>query len=292
MRKASVLVQIVLADGDSRQVERMLSSLDRAVEFAHDQGMLVQVDVCMSDCSRAQVPAARVASTQSYDWIDIKYKFSSTVSNAQIYNLAAQNVQVDHLVFCSAITVFPADFFLLLPGWLTDPDVACAEVRTIPWGAQHDFDAETGTISCISDSCLVFKSSIFTELGGFDDQHFPQYRSMIDLSIRLRSNQYRAVYISDHSVFQEPVFPDRGDDDLKGLGEVWENWCLLYKFGCDSALERLQKPYQESSVETEKKLYLQFFKYKQEHLLPLPMAGISSALQLELCALCGVPAET
>ncbi len=289
----SVQIQIILKDGNVRQVERMLASLEQAVMLSRD--VFQHVGIYMSDCSKAQVLSVSEidALRKKYRSLDIQYKFSSTSTKARLYNLAAQNSPFTYLVLCSTVTVFPPAFLLSLPGWFTDKQTACVEVRTIPWDNSSHFDSSSRKAIFFTDNCTVFRRDVFHAVGGFDDQHFPSYRYTADLSIRLLKEGYQILYVSDISVFQEaiPEYPEYGADDKKestSLSDTIEDLSLLYKYDCQEELEHLLAAYKMSPLLGEVSIYQQFEKQMSENLLPLPVTGISEDLQHHICALCSV----
>ena len=82
------------------------------------------------------------------------------------------------------------------------------------------FNPQTGATAWCSGACLMIPSSIYREIGGYDDDFF-LYCEDVDLSWRVKAAGYQCFMCSDAWLFHYAV--DRAARDV----EIWKSACVL-----------------------------------------------------------------
>lgn len=70
-------------------------------------------------------------------------------------------------------------------------------------------------VAAVTGACLVLKKNIFTKIGGFDENRFPISYNDVDLCLRLRSMNWKNVYIPSVELYHYESM-SRGRDDTYG----------------------------------------------------------------------------
>ena len=75
--------------------------------------------------------------------------------------------------------------------------------RQLPIEHHKDFDPATGDTAWVSGACMLVRRSAFVQIGGFAPEYLPMYCDDVDLSWRLRLNEWRTVHAPRALVFHD-----------------------------------------------------------------------------------------
>jgi O-antigen biosynthesis protein len=203
-----------------------------------------------------------------YSEYDAQMIFAGSRRAEQLNNAAAE-ADGDILLFLDGdLRWNPAESLCELAGFAIQPDVGCAGGRIltpdlfveeagfvigadlVPSPAHRGFPREVpgnmlrnrqvGNFSAISSSCMVIRSDLFREMGGFDSSAFPEDLFDIDLCLRLRETGKRVVVVPHVELIRRY---DRRDDLKTSASELvrfrtrWQKYEELDPF-CNPNLKR------------------------------------------------------
>ena len=103
---------------------------------------------------------------------------------------------------------------------LQRPGVGLVEARQMPSEHPKDFDPLTGQTSWGSGACLLLRTMLLRDLGGFDDEAFFMYCDDVDLCWRARLAGFGVVYQPTAVCFHDK----RLDDDARWLSSDAERY--------------------------------------------------------------------
>jgi GT2 family glycosyltransferase len=75
-------------------------------------------------------------------------------------------------------------------------------------------------VSAVTAACLLMRSSLFYELGGFDEEQFPISFNDVDLCLRIRGNGYRILYTPHAVLFHHESYSKTSADLVPTSPEV------------------------------------------------------------------------
>lgn len=194
----SVRVQTILYNTPPATVTRLLRSIAAAADVATASGMAADVTVAIGDCSDRQPPLSD-AIHGAAEYI----RFGENLGHGGGQNRLARGASEDVFVFVNPDVHMAPRALIELAGALADPSVGLAEARQLPFEHPKTYDLRTGETEWCSGCCLAVRRSVFEEVGGFDDVHFPLHGDDVDLSWRVRGTGCRLLYVPDAVVFHD-----------------------------------------------------------------------------------------
>jgi GT2 family glycosyltransferase len=154
-------------------------------------------------------------------------------------NRGAEAATTDRLVILN-------DDVIALPGWLTalnrHPGVAGANLLYADGSPQHTgvffrrrrrrgleaynrtWPAPTALVPAVTGACLLIDTSLYAELGGFDERYMTGYED-VDLCLRAREAGVDVAYAADARLIHlESQTPGRFDDAMHNVALLQERW--------------------------------------------------------------------
>ncbi len=139
--------------------------------------------------------------------------FNENLGFAKGHNtLYRQANDSDFLLVLNPDAVFPFHLITRMVN-LADKhsDFGLIEARQIPLEHPKEFNLVTGEVSWASGACSLFKSHAFKECNGFDEIFF-MYCEDVDLSWRIRANNYKIYYCLDTFIYHSKHMTVSGMD--------------------------------------------------------------------------------
>lgn len=87
-------------------------------------------------------------------------------------------------------------------------------------GHYFDLSDVTRNVSAVTGACLMTKSSVFAEVGGFDEQTFAVAFNDIDLCLRIGAHGYRVIYTPHALLYHHEAFSKTREDLAPHPAEV------------------------------------------------------------------------
>ncbi|GAA1266609.1 hypothetical protein [Saccharothrix xinjiangensis] len=198
MLPTTLRVAIVLYHNPLGEIWRCVRALNRAAEHAIAGTGLGSVAISLGDCSdRALVNESELADlianasagvTLDYRW------FGANLGHSAGSNALAEGATEDAVLFLNPDSYVAPTLLVHLLAALRDPAVGAADARQVPCEHPKHFNPRTGEQSWASGACLVVRTPVFHEVGGFDAEWFPSYVNDVDLSWRIRLRGHRVVH--------------------------------------------------------------------------------------------------
>lgn len=243
--KGDPLVGIVIPSGGKVDVLRdNLEALAAKTEYPHYEILIA--DNSKSDEVRRYVERWNAANSRKVRYDDQRNRpFNYSVIN----NAAARLCQTPLLLFLNDDTT------VIAPGWLTAlveqierPEVGAVGAKLLYPGGRiqhagvvmgvyencgHAFKGLDGSrshyfdlsdvirnVSAVTGACLMTKSSVFAEVGGFDEETFAVAFNDIDLCLRIGALGYRVIYTPHALLYHHEAFSKTREDLTPHPAEV------------------------------------------------------------------------
>ena len=147
-------------------------------------------------------------------------------------NLAAAKGKDDIICFFNIDTeLLPDSLESLQQSIICSPaDVGMWELRQLPYEHPKYYDPATGETSWCSGAAFAIRRSVFDSLGGFDPNIF-MYAEDVDLSWRVRSMGYKALYIPKVCIVHHSYERAAEIKPNQYIYSIINNLLLRYKFG-------------------------------------------------------------
>lgn len=206
-------VQCIVYELPPDKALRTAEYVDCAVGHALAAGLISGASLAFGDCSPSPAfldSELAVAKTQFAHLTDVTTtNFGENLGHGGGQNrlLAASGSDLT-LILNPDILVAPT-LLIELMGALQRPGVGLVEARQLPSEHPKDFDPTTGSTSWGSGACLLAKTSVLRELGGFDADTFFLYCDDVDLSWRARLAGYDVVYQPTAVCFHDKRLSDK-----------------------------------------------------------------------------------
>lgn len=205
-------IQVVLYDNDVDSLVRLAGALGANARHARTEAGLTSVVVRFGDSSRwpnlrpAEEERITEAVALAADGAvaDTTFTFfganlgSAGGSNALAAQGAEDVIWVVNPDTCPAPTCATE-----LLGVLRADRVAAAEARQIPVEHQKTYDPLTGETGWACGACVMFRRSAFDSVDGFDSHFFPLYCDDVDISWRLRLDDWSIRHVPRAVVFHD-----------------------------------------------------------------------------------------
>src|SRR5699024_7578011 len=144
--------------------------------------------------------------------------------------------------------------------------------RQTPLEHAKEYDKTTGETEWASTACTIFRTNVYKEINGFDDDTFFLYCDDLDFSWRVRLAGYKIIYVPNAIVFHSKKLSVQGNWEPTSA-EIYYSaeaaMLLAYKWSNVERAENLCEMYLNRGGEYEKKAALEYMKRKKEGRLPL-----------------------
>jgi GT2 family glycosyltransferase len=201
---AAVRVQVVLYENDRDQVIQMVHGLAASSRLAA-RTCAGPVDLAIGDCSAEPVLPTGTAELPEHPGLRSSsyVHFDENVGFGRAHNLLMVDDAAQFVLFLNPDAYPSPQLLAALVRTMSEPQVALADARQIPFEHPKEFDPLSGDTSWASGACAIVSADVFREVGGFDSDSFFLYCEDVDLSWRVRLAGHRVVHAVDAVVFHD-----------------------------------------------------------------------------------------
>lgn len=278
MASRSLQIQTVLYKNDPGDVLKALDALHNALTV--DKPSLGQIR-CATICYGDASPAA-LFDTSEIDMLNDRYAGVPTVSytffdkntgTALGHNRLAEGCASDFIMVMNPDVLVSPDFFemMLLPFDDTHLNAGLVEARQTPIEHPKEYEIGTGITSWASTASVLFPTSLFRKVGGFDADTFFMYCDDVDFSWRIRLAGYDIVYQPLAPVFHAKRLSATGDWQPTPAELYYSAEAALlmaYKWSNPVRCKQLLALFQKSESPEQQKAALVFLSREKEGTLP------------------------
>lgn len=204
-----VQIQTVLFRNSNADVWRLLFGVAQTIANARAAGELAEGTWRLGDCSPERVlPAAEVvqlterAQREGLDGFSYEF-FDANLGSSGGHNRLAANGEGTVLLTLNPDTYPSPRMLTELLAALRTTGAGVVEARQLPMEHPKAYDLKTGRTSWASTCATAFARSLFEELDGFDNDHFPLYCDDVDFSWRARYAGHEVVLVPRATVFHD-----------------------------------------------------------------------------------------
>ena len=201
-------VQTILFENSVDEVRLAYGSLKNSLEVATSRKSIDSWSIVWGDCSPEALLTSKDVNTFTQEAHDsggefIYQHFAQNLGHGGGQNtLARKASNEDLLLFLNPDLVTAPELVVrLVSSW--DNSVGAVDARQIPLEHPKEYDAKSGVTSWASGACFLTKSSIFTDVDGFDHKNFYMYGDDVDLSWRIRLAGYKVLHQPAAVVFHD-----------------------------------------------------------------------------------------
>lgn len=277
--RTTLRVAIVLFHNRLDEVWRCVRALNQSVRHAD-----VDTTVHIGDCSSTPViGASEVASLQeNNDFTSLNYTwFGENLGHSAGSNRLVEGANEDYLLLLNPDTYLAPMSLKHLLASARDVHVGAVDARQIPCEHPKWFDPSTGDQSWASGACLLVRTKLFHEVGGFDEVSFPSYVNDVDLSWRLKLAGSRVVHQP-----KAVVFHDKRLDDKAHVAPTSIEWHagllgrlkLLMKYDRADLVEETIEVVTQHGHDDQKRAVADFRKLDEDD-LPAPLPNASTVAE-------------
>jgi GT2 family glycosyltransferase len=251
----SLRIQTVLFGNTLFDIERSLSSIDRAAEIGLAQGCLSAVEVAYGDSSPDQVMGS--ADIENYrsafpNLGNISYvHFGANLGSAGGQNQLLHDAETDLVFFINPDIRFDPTAFVELVRPFYSAGVGVTEARQLPIEHPKFYDAGTGETGWAAGACMMMPVSVAKAMGGFDSASFVLYCDDVDLSWRIRCAGLKIVYQPSAAAFHDKRLTVDGQfapGSLELFYSAEASLILAYKYGREDIVRSLLDRYKNSDL--------------------------------------------
>ena len=216
-QQISLQIQAVLYQNDTKELIRALERLVNAVRQDRSRDARIQeACLCWGDASPS--PLFEDAEIQALnekhgDALAINYTFfNENTGYGKGHNLLAANSTTDYLMVANPDILITGDYFKHMLDPFSDPTVGLTEARQTPIEHPKKYDVQTLETPWSSGACFIMQTAFYQQLGGFDTESFFMYSEDVDLSLRIRREGKKLIYVPS-----APVYHAKRIDNFVGL---------------------------------------------------------------------------
>jgi len=214
----SIQAQTVLYHNDMKMLLRAFESLINSFQMSKAEGGL-PARLCIRYGDASSKPLFSDVDVQGFtdlcpEGVDFSYiYFDENTGTARGHNLLAKGADADFLFLMNPdVIATPLLFrYLLTPFFDTTRNIGQVEARQTPIEHPKYYDLATGETPWASGAGSLLKTSVFQELGGYDERGFFMYCDDVDLSGRIRMLGKKVIYQPEAVIYHAKRLSNRAD---------------------------------------------------------------------------------
>lgn len=204
--------------------------------------------------------------------IEFEYKyFGFNSGTAKGHNMMAKDTAADLLMIMNPDVILEPGCLCKLMDNICKADVGMVEARQTPLEHAKEYDEKSGETEWASTACTIFKTSVYKEIGGFDQETFFLYCDDLDFSWRIRLAGYKIIYVPSAIVYHSKKLSVDGKwapTNAEIYYSAEAAMLLAYKWSNPERADALCKQYLAHGGASEKKAAEEFLLRKKEKRLP------------------------
>ena len=277
----SLQIQSVIYKNEPKELIRTMDSLAWAIQLSRkENGPVDRFILSYGDASDHPVfsDAALKQLREKYqDTMEIRYQFFGFNSGtSRGWNLLGKDCTTDYMMIMNPDIIVTPRFFLEIMAPFADKslNVGITEARQTPIEHPKEYDMKTGETNWAAMACVVFPTSVFCKLNGFDEASFFMYCEDVDFSWRVRMEGMSIIYCPAAVIFHAKYMSNSGYKKPTAT----ELYCsaeaallMAHKWSNPERLKQLLQTFLISNDENLQKAAAEFQKRRQQGTLPEPL---------------------
>ncbi|MGJ7013996.1 GT2 family glycosyltransferase [Ohessyouella blattaphilus] len=248
-------IQTVLYNNSKEALEKSFMSFDRAVEINQlsckdiESAVLVYGDASEQPLySKTEIDEINIQLRN----IRIEYMFfDENTGTSRGHNKMLQKCKSDFIFIINPdIIVIPRIFErLFMPFKDSEKNAGIAEARQTPVEHPKLYDKVSQETSWASGACSLIPTSVFREIGGYDESTFYMYCDDVDCSWRVRLTGRKVYYCPDAVVFHAKRLLGAGNlqpSSFEKTCSAEANILMAYKWSNEKRADKLVDIYSKS----------------------------------------------
>lgn len=197
--------------------------------------------------------------------------FGFNSGTAKGHNLMASDAVSDIMMIMNPDVIVEASCLKKLLTALNAQRVGMVEARQTPLEHAKEYDKVTGETDWASTACTMFKTAIYKQVEGFDQDSFFLYCDDLDFSWKVRLAGYKVIYVPEAIAYHAKTLSVEGMWQPTSA-EIYYSaeaaMLLAYKWSNPERANYLCEMYLSKGGESEKKAAHEFMKRKETGRLP------------------------
>lgn len=196
----------MLYDTGRPALERFVHSVWAASQLALDHGAVSKTALAIGDSSPEPLSSGEELDDMAHDGPfaqSVYLHFGANLGSGGGHNRLFAESQSDLVLVMNPDTYASPRLILELCAALEDATVGIAEARQLPLEHPKAHDTATGDTSWASGSCMMVRTQVIADTGGFDPEFFFLYGDDVDFSWRTRLAGWRVVHRPSARVFHD-----------------------------------------------------------------------------------------
>lgn len=273
----TIQIQSILYNNDKESIYTTLELLDIAIKNARNEVKdFGAVHFIYGDSSSEPVFSKEEVEKIRQDHVnffEFEYKFfNKNTGTALGHNMLGENCKSNYMMVMNPdVKVSPHYFKNMFYFFEIHEDCGLVEARQTPIEHPKEYDIETFETDWATTACVIFPTTIFNEVKGFDNVSFFMYCDDVDFSWRIRLLGKKIYYSPAAVVFHSKTLSSTGAWQPT-KAEVYysaESAILMaYKWCNDDRLKFLIALFSKSKNEEEQHAVIHFNEMKEKGLLP------------------------
>ncbi len=208
MKEKTLQIQTVLYHNEKESLKKSLDSIGNAIKINRDSSReLSKVTVFYGDGSKEPMYSAQEIDAMNDEYaglFTLKYLFfNENTGTSKGHNKMGLTSESDFtLVMNPDIIICPRFFtYIFRPFQDESLNAGISEGRQTPIEHPKEYDKVTFETEWATGACMLMPTSIYKEVGGFDEKSFFMYCDDVDISWRVRLLGKKIYYCPDAVVF-------------------------------------------------------------------------------------------
>lgn len=268
-------IQSVIYGNNIDSLIKAMKALKQAVKVYHKKMGKLDVKLIYGDASPKPVLSNEVVKEITAlleEEITFEYMFFGFNSGtAKGHNTMAKGTEADLLMIMNPDVILEPGCLCKLIENVNKENVGMVEARQTPLEHAKEYDETTGETEWASTACTIFRTSVYQEIGGFDQDTFFLYCDDLDFSWRVRLAGYKIIYVPSAIVYHAKKLSIDGKWEPTGA-EIYYSaeaaMLLAYKWSNSERAEKLCRQYLTHGGASEKKAAEEYLLRKKEKRLP------------------------
>ncbi len=273
----SVRVQIVLYDTDLSTLRSCIESISVALHNATRKNIICNPSIVIGDCSADPLFSGDVLEqfknyTSSMEVrLDDYTHFGKNLGFGGGHNRLVLGAKEDLCLILNPDTYSSPQLITEMVPVFDDPTIGIVDTKQLPLEHPKSYDPVTMDTSWALGACLMIRTSVMHELGGFDDKSFFLYCEDVDLSWRTKLLGWRVVHWPHAKIFhdkyldEEGVFiPAASEPEYSAESSL----LLAYKYSRDDVVDKMIDVFLHSPARFHQKAVDSFRRRQRDGTLP------------------------
>lgn len=272
-------IQSVIYGNEKSSLERAIKAICQAVKVCHTKGMDLQVKLIYGDASPEpvfnEVDLEKINNIIGKQMAFEYRVFGFNSGTAKGHNLMGKNSNSDYMMIMNPDVIVEPQCIMRLIGVLEACDnIGMVEARQTPLEHAKEYDLDTGETEWASTACTIFRTNVFNEIDGFDEDTFFLYCDDLDFSWRVRLGGYRIIYVPSAIVYHAKELSIDGGWKPTNAEQYYSAeaaMLLAYKWSNETRANYLCELFTAQGGASEKKAAEEYRKRQQDGHLPMQL---------------------